>query len=46
MVFMGAGRIEDLVSAYDSVNQPIPSVTWRTVLTNVRHRLTVVARKR
>jgi hypothetical protein len=46
MVFLGAGRIEELVSGYDSTDQPIPSVTWRTLLANIHHRMTVVASKR
>jgi hypothetical protein len=46
MVFLGAGRVEELVSGYDSTDQPIPSVTWRTLLANVHHRMAVLASKR
>jgi hypothetical protein len=45
MIFLGAGRLEVMVSGYDSTDQPIPSGTWKVVLANLQHRMTVVASK-
>lgn len=46
IVFMGAGRIEEMVSGYDSTDQPIPSGTWKILLAHLQHRMMVVASKR
>lgn len=46
VVFIGAGRIEQMVSGYDSTDQPIPSGTWRILLAHLQNRMKVVASKR
>jgi hypothetical protein len=43
VVFIGAGRIEQMVSGYDSIDQPIPSGTWRILLVHLQRRMKVVA---
>jgi hypothetical protein len=42
-VFMGSGRLEELLEGYDSTTQPIPSRTWTALLSTLQHRMEATA---
>jgi hypothetical protein len=43
LVILGAGRLEQFLVSIDSVDQPIPSATWKNVIRLVQHRMEVLA---
>jgi hypothetical protein len=43
MIFIGAGRMEEMLQGFDSTAEPIPSTTWNALVGTLQHRMATVA---